>query len=152
MLVQAEPFDVGAEYARLRDRCAGAGALANFVGVVRSTAERPITALTLEHYPGMTQAALHKIARDAVARFGLLGCTVIHRFGTLVPGDGIVLVLTAASHRRATLDGTAFLIDWLKTDAPFWKKEHVADGEDVWVEARVADDVAAERWKKGLLF
>ena len=147
MSVQAEPFDVGAEHERLSDGCAGAGALANFVGVVRSTAERPITALTLEHYPGMTEAMLEKISQQAVARFRLLGCTVIHRFGTLVPGDGIVLVLTAASHRQAALEGTAFLIDWLKTKAPFWKKEHLAAGNDVWIEARSADDAAAERWK-----
>ncbi len=147
VLVQAEPFDVGAEYERLRDGCTGAGALANFVGVVRSDRHRPITALTLEHYPGMTQTALERIAQDAVARFQLLGCTVIHRFGTLVPGEGIVLVVTAASHRQAALDGTAFLIDWLKTDAPFWKKEHLAHGEDVWVGARVSDEKAAERWK-----
>ncbi len=149
VLVQAEPFDVGGEYERLLNGCAGAGALANFVGVVRSNEQRPITALTLEHYPGMTQAALERIAQDAVTRFGLLGCSVIHRFGTLAPGEGIVLVVTAASHRQAALDGTAFLIDWLKTDAPFWKKEHLANGEDVWVEARAADDKAAGKWKEG---
>jgi molybdopterin synthase catalytic subunit len=113
---------------------------------VRSTADRPITALTLEHYPGMTDAALHRIGRTAVERFALLGCTIIHRVGTLQPGEAIVLVLTAAQHRRAALDATAFLIDWLKTDAPFWKKEHLQDGAEAWVEARASDDSAAARW------
>jgi molybdopterin synthase catalytic subunit len=94
----------------------------------------------------MTDAALERIGRTAVERFALLGCTIIHRVGTLRPGDAIVLVLTAAQHRGAALDATAFLIDWLKTDAPFWKKEHLPDGAEAWVAARADDDHAAARW------
>jgi molybdopterin synthase catalytic subunit len=144
--VQTADIDVGAETETLRHAAPEAGALANFLGIVRSTANRPITALTLEHYPGMTDAALDRIGREAIERFALLGCTIIHRVGTLRPGDAIVLVLTAARHRRAALDATAFLIDWLKTDAPFWKKEHLPDGAEAWVEARAEDDHAAARW------
>ncbi len=152
--VQQEPFDLEAEYAALSQDCGEAGAIASFLGIVRSTAERPVAALTLEHYPGMTERALARIADAAMARFELLGCTVIHRVGTLLPGAPIVLVLTAALHRRAALDGVGFLIDWLKTDAPFWKKEHLADGSGVWVAARHEDAEAASAWdgKEGLLF
>ena len=114
---------------------------------MRSTAARPILALELDHYPGMTEARIAAIAQEAVARFRLLGATVVHRVGRLTPGEPIVLVLTAASHRQAALDGTAYLIDWLKTDAPFWKKEHLPDGSARWVEARAADDDAASRWQ-----
>ncbi len=148
MRVQAGGFDVGAESAALAAACLEAGGLASFLGIVRSTKARPITALTLEHYPAMTGAALDAIAREAAERFALLGCTVVHRYGRLVPGEAIVLVLTAAYHRRAALDGTAFLIDWLKTSAPFWKKEHLADGSEAWVEAREEDTQAAEAWQK----
>ena len=144
--VQQQVFDVGVETAALGAACAEAGAVASFLGIVRSTAERPISALTLEHYPGMTQSALARIAHAAVSEFALLGCTVIHRVGTLRPGEPIVLVLAAARRRRAALDGVGFLIDWLKTDAPFWKKEHLAGGESVWVEARHADTEAALSW------
>ena len=141
--VQGGAFDVGAETAALLSGGTEAGAVASFLGVVR---DRPLVAMTLEHYPAMTQAALERIAADATARFGLLGCTVIHRVGRLLPGEPIVLVLAAASHRQAALDGTAFLIDWLKTAAPFWKREEFADGAAEWVAAREADDVAAARW------
>ena len=144
--VQEAAFDSGQETAALLAACPEAGAVASFLGVVRSTAERPIAALTLEHYPSMTEAAMARIADDAMARFALLGCTVIHRVGRLLPGDPIVLVLAAARHRQAALDGTGFLIDWLKTSAPFWKKEETPDGQAVWVEARIADDEAAARW------
>jgi len=144
--VTPEDFDVGVETAALRAGCAGAGGLASFVGIVRSDAARPIAALTLEHYPGMTERALSRIAGEAEARFGLLGCTIVHRVGTLRPGEQIVLVLAAAAHRAAALDGCAFLIDWLKTAAPFWKKEHLPDGSARWVEARAEDDTAAARW------
>ncbi len=152
--VQQQTFDTGAETAALGEACPESGAIASFLGIVRSTAERPITALTLEHYPGMTERALRNIADAAVARFGLLGCTLIHRFGTLYPGEPIVLVLAAALHRRAALEGVGFLIDWLKTDAPFWKKEHLPGGDSVWVEARHEDAAAALAWgrKEGLLF
>ena len=143
--VTTEDFDIGAETVALI--ASGAGGLASFIGIVRSDARDPIAALTLEHYPGMTERALQAIADDAVARFSLLGCTVIHRHGRLLPGAQIVLVLAAAAHRAAALDGCAFLIDWLKTSAPFWKKEHFADGRERWVEAKVDDDAAAHRWQ-----
>ncbi len=144
--VQAADFDIGAESARLLAACPEAGACASFLGVVRSKAARPIVALTLDHYPGMTQAAIEAIAAEAEARFALLGCTVIHRHGRLLPGDNIVLVLAAAEHRQAALEATGFLIDWLKTKAPFWKKETFADGSEAWVEPRQVDDLAAARW------
>jgi len=146
--VTTEDFDVGAESAALLADRQGAGGLASFVGIVRSDAARPITALTLEHYPGMTERALARIAAEAQARFALLGCTIIHRTGTLRPGEQIVLVLTAAAHRAAALEACAFLIDWLKTQAPFWKKEHWPDGTESWVEARADDDAAASRWER----
>ena len=144
--VQPEAFDVGVETQALLAAGTQAGAVASFLGVVRSTPDRPMLAMTLEHYPAMTQAALERIAAEATARFGLLGCTVVHRVGRLLPGEPIVLVLTAAGHRQAALDGTAFLIDWLKTSAPFWKQEEYADGAAEWVAAREADGLAAARW------
>lgn len=144
--VQAENFDVGTETQKLLAACPHAGACASFLGVVRSPPENPITALTLEHYPAMTQPALENLAAEATARFNLHGCTIIHRHGRLLPGENIVLVLAAAAHRQAALDATAFLIDWLKTKAPFWKQEHFADGESAWVAARDEDDNAASRW------
>ncbi len=145
--VTTQDFDVGAESASLLAGREGVGAVASFTGIVRSDAARPITALTLEHYPGMTERALAGIAAEAKARFALLGCTIIHRTGTLRPGEQIVLVLTAAAHRAAALEACAFLIDWLKTQAPFWKKEHWHDGTESWVEARADDDAAAARWE-----
>ena len=105
--------------------------------------------MTLEHYPAMTQAALARIAKTAEARFALLSCTIIHRVGRLVPGEPIVFVGAAASHRHAALEAVAFLMDWLKTRAPFWKHEVLATGEAQWVEARDTDDVAAARWERG---
>jgi molybdopterin synthase catalytic subunit len=105
-----------------------------------------VTALTLEHYPAMTDRALGRIVAEAERRWPLLGCTVIHRVGRMRPGENIVLVLAASAHRQAALDATAFLIDWLKTKAPFWKREELANGASVWVEARESDDAAAARW------
>jgi molybdopterin synthase catalytic subunit len=145
--VQEADFDLSEETEKLLARCPQAGAVGSFLGVVRSTADRPIEALFLEHYPAMTRLALEKIAAEACARFGLLGCTLIHRHGRLLPGEKIVLVLAAALHRQASLDATAFLIDWLKTAAPFWKKEFSADGNEDWVSARTQDDEAAARWQ-----
>jgi molybdopterin synthase catalytic subunit len=144
--IQAEDFSPGAELDSLLERAPGAGGVGSFIGVVRSDAARPIAALTLEHYPAMTAPALERIAAEADARFGLLGCTIIHRFGRLQPGERIVFVAAAASHRRAALDATSFLIDWLKTKAPFWKQEELADGSKHWVEAAAQDDSDAERW------
>jgi molybdopterin synthase catalytic subunit len=140
--VQASPFDVGAEMAALG--AAGVGGIGCFVGVVRG--EDGLAALTLEHYPGMTERAIAGIANEAVRRFALRGCTVIHRVGRLGVGEPIVLVLAAAAHRQAALHATEFLIDWLKTRAPFWKREEFADGSQRWVESRDTDDHAAARW------
>ena len=105
--------------------------------------------MTLEHYPGMTERALTQIANDALSRWPLLGCTVIHRIGRLLPGDSIVLVATASPHRQAALDSTAFLIDWLKTSAPFWKNEELQTGEKHWVEAQATDEQAKAKWQLG---
>jgi len=102
--------------------------------------------MVLEHYPAMTGATLRSIVQEAETRWSLLGCTVIHRFGRLLPGDGIVLVLAASAHRHAALEATQFLIDFLKTRAPFWKKERFLDGDEAWVSARAEDDAAAEQW------
>ena len=147
ILVQEADFDTGAEIGRLTAGRADIGGIGCFVGTVRARAgERTITALTLEHYPAMTEAALARIAAEAARRWDLLGCTLIHRVGRLRPGDNIVLVLAASAHRQAALEATAFLIDWLKTKAPFWKKESFADGREAWVAAREADEAAASRW------
>ena len=142
--VQREDFDVGAEMAALNGR--GVGALASFVGLVRGgDGDAAIGAMTLEHYPGMTEKKLAEIEAEARRRWPLEDCLVIHRYGRLEPGERIVLVVTASSHRKAALEACAFLIDWLKTSAPFWKlEEREAGGE--WVEARASDDHAAEKW------
>lgn len=146
--VQAEAFDLAAEIAALTAGRTDIGGIGCFVGTVRDTAGgRPIASMTLEHYPGMTERALAAIAAEAERRWNLLGCTVIHRHGRLVPGEDIVLVLAAASHRAAALDATGFLIDWLKTRAPFWKKEEFTGGEAHWVDAREDDEAAASRWE-----
>jgi molybdopterin synthase catalytic subunit len=144
--VQAEDFSVAAEFAALTAGRTDIGGIGCFVGVVRAEG-RDLTALTLEHYPAMTGRALAEIAAVAEQRWSLLGCTLVHRVGRLVPGENIVLVLAAASHRAPALEATGFLIDWLKTRAPFWKKESFADGSDSWVAARSADDAAAARWQ-----
>jgi molybdopterin synthase catalytic subunit len=149
--VQTEDFDVAAEIARLTAGRTDIGGLGCFIGVVRDDkAHEPsghgIRALILEHYPAMTMRAIGRITDEAEQRWGLLGCTVIHRVGRMLPGENIVLVLAASSHRQAALDATAFLIDWLKTKAPFWKREEFQNGEGAWVEARDADDTAAARW------
>jgi molybdopterin synthase catalytic subunit len=142
--VQEAPFDLAAESAALTAGRTDIGGLASFVGLCR--ADDGLAALVLEHYPGMTERAIARIAAEACARWPLSGCTVIHRVGRLVPGAPIVLVLTASTHRAAALESCAFLIDWLKTGAPFWKREEFAGGGDRWVEAKSADDAAAARW------
>lgn len=145
--VQSVPFDLSAEFAALTGGRTDIGGVGCFVGTVRDVAAgRAITSMTLEHYPGMTERAMADIAAEAERRWGLLGCTLIHRVGALAPGEGIVLVLAASAHRQAALDAAAFLIDWLKTRAPFWKKEAFADGGAGWVAAREGDDAAAARW------
>ncbi len=145
--VQAGPIDIGAECAALGAGRFDVGGIGSFIGTVRDTAKgRRISAMTLEHYPAMTERAMAAIAAEAERRWALLGCTLIHRVGRLTPGETIVLVLAASPHRHAALEATAFLIDWLKTRAPFWKKESFADGTEDWVDAREADDEAAARW------
>ena len=145
--VQEADFDVSAEIAALTAGRTDIGGIGCFVGTVRdSAAGRPITAMVLEHYPAMTERAISRIVDEAECRWSLLGCTVIHRVGALPPGANIVLVAAASAHRQAALDATAFLIDWLKTKAPFWKREQFADGSGAWVEARETDDAAAARW------
>lgn len=147
ILVQAQDFEPGAEFALLAD--AAAGGIASFIGIVRVGAapSRRVTALTLEHYPGMTEKALERIVDEAERRWELTGCTVIHRIGRLLPGENIVFVAAASPHREAALQATAFLIDWLKTGAPFWKSEEYEDGDVAWVAARATDDEAAAAWK-----
>lgn len=140
-------FDVGAETAALTAGRADVGGIAAFVGVCRG--DDGLAALVLEHYPGMTERAIGRIAAEAVARWPLTGCTVVHRVGRIVPGEGIVLVLTASAHRTAALEACAFLIDWLKTRAPFWKREEFAGGPDRWVAARAEDDARAATWDGG---
>jgi molybdopterin synthase catalytic subunit len=146
--VQHEDFDTGAEIARLTAADPEIGAVVSFTGLVRrTTGDGPISAMELEHYPGMTEKALEEIAAEARARWPLQGVRVIHRFGALQPGDRIVLVVTASRHRQAAFEAAEFLMDFLKTRAPFWKKEAQAGGAR-WVDARDADDSAADRWER----
>ena len=142
--VQEAPFDLAAESAALTAGRDDVGGLASFVGLCR--ADDGLAALVLEHYPGMTERALAEIAAQAEARWPLTGCTVIHRHGRILPGQPIVLVLTASRHRTAALEACAFLIDWLKTGAPFWKHEEFAGGATRWVAAKDSDDAAAAKW------
>ena len=149
--VRVDDFDVAAEIRHLTDGRTDIGGLGCFIGVVRddkvqTSSPSAIKALTLEHYPAMTVRAIGRITDEAERRWGLLGCTVIHRVGRMLPGENIVLVLAAAAHREAALEATAFLIDWLKTKAPFWKREEFQNGEGGWVEARDGDAAAAARW------
>ncbi|WP_428487312.1 molybdenum cofactor biosynthesis protein MoaE [Rhodopila sp.] len=147
--VQTEDFDVGAEIAALTAGRTDIGGIGCFVGTVRDNvkgAAQAVAGMTLEHYPGMTERAIARITDEAMHRWPLLGCTVIHRIGALRPGENIVLVLTASAHRQAALDATGFLIDWLKTKAPFWKREDFTTGDGAWVDAREEDDAAASRW------
>jgi molybdopterin synthase catalytic subunit len=144
--VQTDDFDAGAEIARLRAGDRGIGAIAAFIGTVRDVNDdATVTGLTLEHYPGMTDAALQAIVDEAHARFDIRDACVIHRVGALAPGDQIVLVVVTSAHRGMAFDACEFVMDFLKTRAPFWKKERLPDGER-WVEARASDDEAAARW------
>lgn len=152
--VQREDFDVGAELARFGAGNARIGGIAVFVGLVRDLTgdaeggrTKPVAAMTLEHYPGMTESEIARIETEARARWPLEDVLVIHRFGRLEPGDRIVLVATASAHREAAFESCHFLIDWLKTKAPFWKREDTPAGGQ-WVAARDADDAAAARWTK----
>jgi molybdopterin synthase catalytic subunit len=139
--VDPAPIELAVEVAALEER--GAGGVATFTGIVRG--DDGVTALELEHYPGMTEAALVTLAEAATARWNLLGATIVHRVGRMVVGERIVFLGTAALHRREALDACAYLIDRLKTDAPFWKREHRGDATR-WVEARATDEQAAARW------
>jgi molybdopterin synthase catalytic subunit len=141
--LQTADFDVAAETALLTRGRTDAGAVVTFTGICR--ADGAMAAMTLEHYPGMAEAEIARHVAEAEARWRLLGVTVIHRHGRLVPGDNIVLILTAASHRGDAFAAAEFLMDYLKTRAPFWKKEERADGSD-WVDATSSDDSAADRW------
>jgi molybdopterin synthase catalytic subunit len=144
--VQEADFDVGAELAALTAGNHQIGGLGVFLGVVRDTAGgSAVAGMTLEHYPGMTERQLAAIEAEAVARWPLEASLIVHRVGRLAPGENIVLVACASAHRQAALDATAFLIDWLKTKAPFWKLEETAEGER-WVDARESDEAAAARW------
>jgi molybdopterin synthase catalytic subunit len=139
VIVSREPIDVAAEFVRVER----GGAVATFTGLVR--ADDGVATLELEHYPGATEAALTRLAEEASARWSLTAATIVHRVGPMAPGERIVFVGACSAHRAAALDACAFLIDRLKTDAPFWKRETV-DGASRWVEARAADDHAAARW------
>lgn len=147
--VQNESFDAGKELtAFLADR-RDSGGIATFTGIVRDRdTDNPITALTLEHYPGMTEEMLERIEAEARTRWDLDDSLIIHRYGRLEPGEPIVMVLAASAHRKAAFEACEFLVDWLKTKAPFWKVEETVNGKTRWVEARAADDAAAERWTK----
>jgi molybdopterin synthase catalytic subunit len=145
--VQTGDFDVAAEIAALRASDARVGAIASFIGTVRDINDAArVATMTLEHYPGMTEKALEAIVADARGRFDILDALVIHRVGTLRPTDQIVLVAVTSGHREQAFDACRFIMDFLKTRAPFWKKEATDAGER-WVDARASDEVAAERWK-----
>ncbi len=150
--VQREDFDIGAEIAALTAGNHAIGGIASFIGTVRAGASHDgatshIGAITLEHYPGMTERQLQAIETEAKQRWSLDAVLIIHRYGRLEPGARIVLVVTASSHRQAALESCAFLIDWLKTKAPFWKLEDTGDDAH-WVEARASDDEATARWNQ----
>ena len=144
--VQAEPFDTGREFARLHEDAPGVGAVASFLGAVRDeNDERSVGSMRFEHYPDMTERAIEHIVRDARSRWPLAAATVIHRVGALSPGDPIVLVAVASSHRGDAFAACEFIMDFLKTKAPFWKKESTPGGER-WVGTRGSDLEALERW------
>lgn len=146
--VQREDFDIGAEIAALKKGRPEIGAIVSFSGLVRDISHgRDVSAMTLEHYPGMTEKALEEIEREAHARWPLDGSLIIHRYGRMEPGENIVLVLTASAHRQAAFEAAEYLMDWLKTKAPFWKLEEGTSGAE-WVDARESDEDATKRWSK----
>lgn len=146
--VQEADFDVSAEIAKLTEGDHGIGAVATFIGKVRGEAHgNALQSMTLEHYPGMTEAELTRIEAEASARFALQASLIVHRIGRLAPGDNIVLVITCAPHRGDAFQACEFLMDYLKTRAPFWKKETGVTGEGRWVDAREGDDASAGRWQ-----
>ena len=146
--IQEKDFDISAEIAALRKGDARVGAVASFLGTVRDMNDgSQVQEMVLEHYPGMTEKALEEIASQAKARWDIYDTLVIHRIGPLLPEDQIVLVVVTSAHRGEAFAACEFIIDYLKTAAPFWKKENTAEGAR-WVDARVSDDIALERWKK----
>jgi molybdopterin synthase catalytic subunit len=147
--VQREDFDLGKELADLTRGNTAIGGVTSFVGLVRDlTDDKGLSAMTLEHYPGMTERMLERIDSEAHDRWPLEATLIVHRYGRMEPGEQIVLVIAASAHRQAAFEACHFLIDWLKTQAPFWKVEEARDGTAEWVEARDSDDDAAARWEK----
>ena len=148
--IQQEDFDIGTEVARLTADRSDIGAVVTFTGMVRAENEgASLTSMNLEHYPGMTEQELTRVEGEATARWPLQACLVVHRVGILKPGDNIVLVVTASAHRGDAFAAAEFLMDYLKTRAPFWKSETGPDGAKSWVEAKERDDEAAQRWSAG---
>ncbi|WP_199699558.1 molybdenum cofactor biosynthesis protein MoaE [Notoacmeibacter ruber] len=147
--IQTDDFESGAEIAALTDGRTDIGAVVSFTGLCRDDGEI-LKSLELEHYPGMAEAQIRQIAEEAATRWPLHGLLAIHRYGHIAPGEQIVLVAATSSHRQAAFDGANFLMDYLKTEAPFWKKEHLKDGSSgEWVSAKDSDDQARKRWEKG---
>lgn len=147
--VQIQDFDIGAEIEKITGGRTDIGGLVTFTGLVREmSGGDPVRSMTLEHYPGMTEKSLAALEAEARQRWPLQDCLIIHRYGKLEPGDRIVLVITASAHRDAAFEAARFLMDWLKTQAPFWKREEGA-GNARWVEAKSTDDEAARKWQKG---
>ena len=144
--LQAEPFDPGAETNRFLSETAGAGAAVSFTGLVRVEPGDDLVAMTLEHWPDMARRQLEKLEAEAMSRFALLRAEIIHRHGRLLPGEPIVQVMTLSAHRQAAFDGANFMMDTLKTDAPFWKKEERSSGAE-WVTAKGSDDTARDKWR-----
>lgn len=147
IIISSVPFDPGALLTEFQANHPEAGAVVTFTGTVRSSPERPITALILECYPELAQNEIAAIRATAMARFDLIDAAVLHRHGRLLPGEPIMQVMTLAPHRQAAFEGAQYLMDYLKTDAPFWKLEETAAGKE-WVEAKAADDSARDRWTK----
>ena len=146
--VQEAPFDVGQEYTLLKAARTDIGAVAMFVGSVRDmSGGETVSSMTIEHYPGMTEKALADIETEARSRWPIADCLVIHRYGVLAAGEDIVLVITTSAHREAAFAACEFLMDWLKTKAPFWKLEE-GGGQARWVDAKASDEAAAQKWKK----
>lgn len=146
--VQNQDFDVGAEYRQLQSGNTRVGGIALFTGLVRDIADNPLAAMHLEHYPGMTEASLQQTAEQAAARWSLMDIRIVHRVGELTPGDQIVLVAVSSAHRADAFSACEFIMDVLKTTAPFWKKEVHRDGSGHWVDAKHSDQQRAERWSE----
>jgi len=145
--VETAPFDPGAESNAVIEGAAGAGAAVTFTGLVRSMPNEPVATLTLDCYPELALNQISAMITEATTRFGLVDATVIHRYGPMQAGEPIVQVMTLAPHRHAAFQGAEFLMDYLKTDAPFWKKQTAPTGEESWIEAKGADDDARARWE-----